>query len=60
VSVYEIPRAIESESEVAPGEARLRYWVDDESGVLRKLEIRTRAGGFGGLDLAPGPLPPLG
>jgi hypothetical protein len=60
VSVYEIPRSIESESEVAPGEARLRYWVDDESGVLRRLEIRTRAGGFGWLDLVPGPVPPLG
>jgi hypothetical protein len=60
VSVYEIPRPMESESEVAPGEARLRYWVDDESGVLRRLELRTRAGGFGGLDLVPGPLPPLG
>jgi hypothetical protein len=55
VTVYEIPRSIESE--VAPGEARLRYWVDDDAGVLRRLEIRTRSGGFGQLDLNPGPLP---
>jgi hypothetical protein len=57
VGVYEIPREIESD--VAPGEARLRYWVDDESGVLRRLEIRTRSGGFGQLDLIPGPVPPF-
>jgi hypothetical protein len=57
VSVYEIPRPIESE--VEPGEARMRYWVDDESGVLRRLEIRTRSGGFGQLDLTPGPVPSL-
>lgn len=57
VTVYEIPRSIESRLD--PGEARLRYWVDDESGVLRRLEIRTRSGGFGQLDLAPGPVPRL-
>ncbi|HEY8473622.1 MAG TPA: hypothetical protein VIL37_13435 [Natronosporangium sp.] len=55
VSVYEIPRPIESE--VEPGGARMRYWVDDESGVLRRLEIRTRSGGFGQLDLSPGQVP---
>jgi hypothetical protein len=56
VSVYEIPRPIEAE--VAPGEARLRYWVD-ESGVLRRVELRTRSGGFGQLDIEPGPIPPF-
>lgn len=58
VSVYEIPRSIESR--VEPGGARMRYWVDDESGVLVRLEIRTRSGGFGQLDLDPGPVPALG
>jgi hypothetical protein len=57
VSVYELPRAIEAE--VPPGEARLRYWVDDRSGVLRRLEIRTRSGGYGQLDVDPGTVPAL-
>jgi hypothetical protein len=54
VGVYEIPREIEAE--VEPGEARLRYWID-ESGVLRRLEIRTRSGSFAQLDVTPGTLP---
>jgi hypothetical protein len=58
VDVYEVPRPVESG--VAPGGARLRYWVDRSSGVLRRLEIRTRTGGFGQLDLDPGPVPYLG
>jgi hypothetical protein len=57
VTVYEIPRPIESD--VEPGQARLRYWVDDGAGVLRRLEIRTRAGGWGQLDFSPGTFPPL-
>jgi hypothetical protein len=57
VAVYEIPRPIEVEAGVAAGEARLRYWVDTDTGVLRRLEIRTRSGGFGQLDLRPGPVP---
>jgi hypothetical protein len=56
VGVYEIPRTIEAEA--APGEARLRYWID-ASGVLRRLEIRTRSGGYGQLDIDPAPLPAL-
>jgi hypothetical protein len=60
VSVYEIPRQVELASAVAPGDARLRYWVDEQTGLLRRLEIRTRTGGFGWLDLHPGPLPSLG
>jgi hypothetical protein len=58
VDVYELPRPVESE--VEPGGARLRYWVDRQSGVLLRLEIRTRTGGFGQLDLDPGPVPYLG
>jgi hypothetical protein len=58
VTVYEIPREIESE--VAPGAARMRYWLDDETGSLVRLEIRTRSGGFGQLTITPGPIPVLG
>lgn len=58
VDVYEVPRPVESD--VAPGGARLRYWVDRDSGVLRRLEIRTRSGGYGQLDLDPAPVPYLG
>jgi hypothetical protein len=49
VGVFELPGAIEQQI-TAPGQARLRYWVDN-SGVLRRLEVRTATGGFAQLDL---------
>jgi hypothetical protein len=56
VAVYELPRA--AEEDARPGTARMRYWVDG-TGALLRLEIRTRSGGLGRLDLAPGPVPYL-
>lgn len=56
VAVYEIPKPVEKG--VPRGGARLRYWVD-EAGVLRRLELRTRNGAFGWLDLDPGEVPTL-
>lgn len=55
VTVFEIRGATET---AAPGHARLRYWVDKD-GVLRRLEIRTAAGGYGYLDLTPATPPVL-
>ena len=52
VGVFELPSAIEQQF-AAPGQARLRYWVDN-SGVLRRLEIRTGTGGLAQLDLQVG------
>lgn len=56
VTVFEIPRS--AEAGTSPGQARLRYWVD-RSGVLRRLELRTRIGAFAQLDLVPGSPPYL-
>jgi hypothetical protein len=56
VTVFEIRK--EAEVDVDHGQARIRYWVD-RSGLLRRLELRTRAGAFAQLDLAPGPVPRL-
>lgn len=51
VAVYEIPPPA--------GDSRLRYWVD-ASGALRRLEVRTRFGAFGQLDVGIGnPVPTL-
>ncbi|EEP70808.1 hypothetical protein MCAG_01135 [Micromonospora sp. ATCC 39149] len=36
----------------------LRYWID-RSGLLRRLELRTRLGTYAQLDLTPGPVPAL-
>ncbi|QSB12953.1 hypothetical protein JQS43_14900 [Natronosporangium hydrolyticum] len=55
VTVYELRRPAEAEAPAGTG--RLRYWVDEQAGVLLRLELRTRAGGFGQLDLSPGPVP---
>ncbi len=49
VGVFELPGAIEQQV-AAPGQARLRYWIDN-TGVLRRLEIRTVTGGLAQLDL---------
>jgi hypothetical protein len=54
VTVFEIPKA--PEAGTARGQARLRYWVDG-SGLLRRLELRTRTGAFAQLNLEPGPVP---
>lgn len=54
VTVFEIPRA--TEAGTGSGQARLRYWVDG-SGVLRRLELRTRVGAFAQVDLDPGDVP---
>ncbi|MDP9792061.1 hypothetical protein J2S43_000573 [Catenuloplanes nepalensis] len=50
VGVFEIPKA--AEGEVAPGYARMRYWVGTD-GVLRRVELLTRAAGYAQLDLTP-------
>ncbi|HEY2949709.1 MAG TPA: hypothetical protein VGJ53_15150 [Micromonosporaceae bacterium] len=56
VAVYEMPQAVEKG--IPRGGARLRYWVA-EDGVLRRLELRTRLGAWGRLDLDPGQVPTL-
>ncbi|MFC7548549.1 hypothetical protein [Plantactinospora sp. GCM10030261] len=56
VTVFEMPKA--AEAGVPPGHARLRYWVDG-SGLLRRLELRTRTGAFAQLDLTPERVPYL-
>lgn len=56
VTVYELPKP--TERGTPPGLARMRYWVDD-SGVLRRLEVRTRIGAFAQLDVHPGTVPAL-
>lgn len=58
VDVYEIPQP--AEAELLPGQARLRYWVSRADGVLLRLEVRGRSGGFGQLDVTPAAIPPLG
>ncbi|SCL69617.1 hypothetical protein GA0070606_5137 [Micromonospora citrea] len=48
--------------ELRTSRALLRYWID-RSGLLRRLELRTRPGAWAQLDLAPGAtprLPPVG
>ena len=54
VEVFEI----RGSAETVPGQARLRYWVGHD-GVLRRLEIRTAAGGYGYLDVTLGTVPVL-
>lgn len=49
VGVFELPSVIEQQVS-APGQARMRYWIDN-SGVLRRLEVRTGTGGLAQLDL---------
>lgn len=56
-TVYEIPKPVERGT--APGQARLRYWLDRD-GVLRRLELRTRSGAFAQLDISPADVPTLG
>jgi hypothetical protein len=48
VGVFELPTALETH--VPAGRARLRFWMDN-SGVLRRLELRTVTGGLAQLDL---------
>jgi hypothetical protein len=50
VAVFEVAKP--AEHGVPRGQARLRYWIDG-SGLLRRLEVRARSGGFGRLDVAP-------
>lgn len=50
MGVFELPNVFEQHW--APGAARVRYWIDN-TGVLRRLEIRTGTGGFAQLDLTP-------
>jgi hypothetical protein len=44
--------------EVRTSRTPLRYWID-RSGLLRRLELRTRPGTWAQLDLAPGTVPRL-
>ncbi|MDG4831966.1 hypothetical protein O7627_22040 [Solwaraspora sp. WMMD1047] len=56
VTVFELPKPVEADT--PRGQARMRYWVD-RSGLLRRLELRTRTGAFAQLDLHPGQVPEL-
>lgn len=56
VTVYEIPKVADVGG--ARGQATIRYWVD-KSGGLRRLELRTRIGAYGQLDIKPGRVPKL-
>ncbi|GLH97079.1 hypothetical protein [Phytohabitans aurantiacus] len=56
VTVYEIPKVADVGG--ARGQATIRYWVDG-SGGLRRLELRTRIGAYGQLDIKPGRVPKL-
>ncbi len=56
VTVFEIRQP--SEASLAPGNGRLRFWVDS-SGLLRRLELRTRTGAFGYLTITPAHVPTL-
>ncbi|MEV4760133.1 hypothetical protein AB0J86_34235 [Micromonospora sp. NPDC049559] len=56
VTVFEVAKP--AEAGTPRGQARVRYWLDG-SGLLRRLELRTRTGAFAQLDLAPGPVPYL-
>jgi hypothetical protein len=55
VAVFEIPGPSDAASPA--GYARLRYWVD-ATGVVHRIEIRTRFGGFGWLDIDTSRKPP--
>jgi hypothetical protein len=41
-----------------PAQARFRYWVDG-TGLLRRLELRTRSGGFAQLDIGRATIPTI-
>jgi hypothetical protein len=56
VNVYEITKGADVGG--ARGAARIRYWMD-RTGVLRRLELRTRTGAFAQLDVTPGDVPVL-
>lgn len=56
VTVYEIPKVADVGG--ARGQATIRYWVD-RSGALRRLELRTRIGAYGQLDIKPGRVPKI-
>ncbi|MEH1129493.1 hypothetical protein [Micromonospora sp. CPCC 206061] len=56
VTVYEISKVADVGG--ARGQATIRYWVD-KSGGLRRLELRTRIGAYGQLDIKPGRVPKL-
>lgn len=56
VNVYEISKGADLGG--ARGAARIRYWMD-RTGVLRRLELRTRMGAFAQLDVTPGEVPTL-
>jgi hypothetical protein len=58
VDVFEVPRP--TELDLPPGQARLRYWVSERTGVLLRLEVRGRSGGFSQLDFTPTTVPVLG
>lgn len=44
--------------EVDHGAGRTRYWID-RSGLLRRLELPSKAGAWAQLDLTPGRVPSL-
>ncbi|BCB74111.1 hypothetical protein GCM10022251_10860 [Phytohabitans flavus] len=56
VNVYEIAKGAEVGG--ARGAALMRYWMD-RTGVLRRLELRTRTGALAQLDITPEDVPML-
>ncbi|MFC0528379.1 hypothetical protein [Phytohabitans kaempferiae] len=56
VNVFEIAKGADVGG--ARGAARIRYWMD-RTGVVRRLELRTRMGAFAQLDITPGDVPTL-
>ncbi|HEY1484734.1 MAG TPA: hypothetical protein VGF84_01445 [Micromonosporaceae bacterium] len=56
VTVYEIRQP--SETKVPMGQSRLRFWVD-RTGLLRRLELRTRTGAYAYVTITGGRVPTL-
>gem|GEM_PF-1188402 len=54
--VFEVRAA--DETAVAPGAARLRYWLDP-TGLLLRIQARTTGGALATLDVVAGPVPAL-
>jgi hypothetical protein len=56
VTVYEIRQP--AEAKVPMGQGRLRFWVD-RTGLLRRLELRTRTGAYAYVTITAGHVPTL-
>jgi hypothetical protein len=56
VTVYELRGG--ADANATPGQGLLRYWLDN-SGALRRIEVRAGDSGYGCLDLSPAVVPVL-